>query len=427
MPVIQHKQIPHDIDIHTDGYCYTIYNGNHHYGSLSFGLLQVFIVTIDPPDVIKPEQWKPCFQKKIPKPQDSERQRMNFTESPSQDVNVTSRSWMLNMNQFIMANKKFLLLLMGLFALAGNLLTLVAFVKFKKLRTSRYMMIASLAVCDALIGAAWSVQSLAFIFGILCHVYTVVNMSITVTFVASHLHVLLMAVDRFIALTAPFRHTELMSRRRILSLIAAAWAFGITYALSFLFWGWEKRYSCIFLLVPAVFRNAMQFALYILVLIMMAAMYGSIWRVAKRQAARTIDVGGQREAPADPGNMQMSPGIQTPPRSGPAKATKFISTVVGVYLGTWLMHMCVEVISMSQPSNVNYVAMRVFSEISLDLMVLNSCLNIFIYVVYLKEFRNAYRRLLCCKSRAVLALNTLDQDTGSVSNVAALTVPQIRE
>ncbi len=144
---------------------------------------------------------------------------MNSTESYFEDVNFTIiyTEWSSTVRQFMVGNI-FIMLVLGLLAMAGNLLTLAAFVKFEKLRTSRYMMVASLAVCDALVGSAWIFLGLTAIFR-LCHLVTPAAM--TATSVVSHVHILLMAVDRFIALTAPFRHAELMSSRRILLLIAA--------------------------------------------------------------------------------------------------------------------------------------------------------------------------------------------------------------
>ncbi len=353
---------------------------------------------------------------------------MNSTESYFEDVNFTIiYIGVVLVGRFIMGNR-FILLILGLLATAGNILTLAAFVKFEKLRTSRYMMVASLAVCDTMIGSEWIFRSLTAIFSLWCHLEIPVVMSITATSGVSHVHVLLMAVDRFIALTAPFRHAELMSSRRILSMIAAGWIFGVTYALTLLCWGWKEYHrNCEYLLVPKIYIGATQFSMYIIAIILIAAMYCAVWRVAKRQAARTNDVGLHREARAERGTGQMASGIQVATTSGQAKATKFISIVLGVYLGTWLLYMCYGVISVSPLRNANFLAQAVLYEVAMDLMALNSCLNIFIYAVYLKEFRDAYRKLLSCKSRTVLPVNTLNRDTRNVSNVAALSVPRITE
>ena len=92
------------------------------------------------------------------------------------------------------------------------------------------------------------------------------------------------------------------------------------------------------------------------------------------------------------------------------------------------MYTCYGIISVSPLRDANLLAQAVLYHVAMDLMALNSCLNIFIYAVYLKEFRAAYRKLLSCKSpRTTLPVITLNQNTRNVSNVAALSVPRITE
>ena len=307
-------------------------------------------------------------------------------------MNSTDGSWKL---KFGLANATIMLLL-ALLALTGNCLTLAAFIKFQSLRTPRYLLIASLAVTDALVGVAFGVFLTTGLLPEWCPrtLGTILmDMAVTLPTLVSHLHVLLMAVERCIAVLSPF--SQWMSTKRRLSLIASVWLFGITYVLTLLSWGWEDKQgggNCVFSPIPQMYTATAQFLLYSLNVLAVIAIYGHIWRIAKHHKTRIETV---RQSDVSSNCPHKSVRDSDHSGSGPPKATMFITAVIGVYLGTWTPYLGLSVISVIEPRVAANGAWIVLMQIAFDLVLSNSCLNILIYAVYIKEFRKAYRSLSC--------------------------------
>ncbi len=310
-------------------------------------------------------------------------------------ANSTDGSWKL---KFGLVNVTVMLFL-ALLALTGNCLTLAAFIKFEALRTSRYMLIASLAVADAVVGVSFVVFVITGLLPGWCPrtLGTILlAMAVTLPIGVSHVHVILMAIERCIAVTSPF--SQWMSNKRRISLITSTWLFGIIYASTLLSWGWEDKQgarSCIFSPIPPRYTTTAQVLLCSLVALTVITIYGYIWRVAKNHKTR-IDAARQTDTSSN--NAQNS--VRDSDRSGssPPKATMFITAVVGVYLGTWVPYLGLDVISLIEPRLTASVVWIVVMQIAFDLVLSNSCLNILVYAVYIKDFRKAYKSILSCSA-----------------------------
>ena len=315
-------------------------------------------------------------------------------------ANSTIETWQ---RQFMLINAIVLMLLV-LLAITGNCLTLVAFLKLEKLRTSRYMLIASLAVTDALVGISVGVIAFTGMLPVWCPLTLgtiLTQMAVTLPTVVSHLHILLMAVERCVAVVAPF--SQWMTTKRRLSLMASVWLFGIIYSLTLLSWGWENKEGdgrCLFSPIPQIYTGTIQFLLYSLVVLAVIVIYGHIWRVAKRHKNRIGTVRHQAQSDVSSNDAQKSAGDSEPSVTGTPKATKFITAVIGAYLGTWSPYLLLGVISVIEPKVTSHEAWVVLLQISFDLMLANSCLNVFIYAVYIKDFRKAYQSLVSCRTSA---------------------------
>ena len=310
-------------------------------------------------------------------------------------ANSTDGSWKL---KFGLVNVTVMLFL-ALLALTGNCLTLAAFIKFEALRTSRYMLIASLAVTDALVGVSFGIFVITGLLPGWCPraLGTILlNMAVALPSGVSHLHVILMAVERCIAVTSPF--SQWMSKKRRMSLITSAWLFGIIYTSTYLYWGWGDKQGdgkCIFSPIPPRYTATAQVLLCSVVVLTVISLYGHIWRIAKHHKTR-IDT--MHESDASSHDAQKKVRNSDPSGSGPPKATMFITAVVGVYLGTWMPYLGLDVISVIEPRVTANVVWIVLMQIAFDLVLLNSCLNILVYAVYIKDFRKAYKSLVSCSA-----------------------------
>ncbi len=324
---------------------------------------------------------------------------MNATQdqSPASINNSTNSIWKAKVT---LGNHIILSLLMML-TLSGNLLTLAAFLKFKKLRIRRYLLIASLAVADALVGVSWGAFLLTSLLPRQCSSALSViltQMAITISTTASFLHVLLMAMDRFVAVTFPFKHSEYMSTRRLLAMVTTVWIAGFAWALAPLSWILEhkgKFGDCDYLPSPNPYFGTVGAITYLLTVIVVIANYTSIWRAAKRQKVRINIVSHIGEDSSD-----IREKLPDASQAAPSKATKFISVVIGAYLGIWLPFFVLSVTITIAPDLQHLDAMYVLFEIMFFLMLSNSCINVFVYAAYIKDFRYAFHTLLCCKARA---------------------------
>ncbi len=87
------------------------------------------------------------------------------------------------------------------------------------------------------------------------------------------------------------------------------------------------------------------------------------------------------------------------PRAIP-KATKFMIAVIVAYLVTCTPYFLVALSGVIKPhmSSTNMV-WQLIIRISIYFMLLNSCLNVFIYAAYIKGFRKAYKSIVSCSSK----------------------------
>nr|XP_054754263.1 adenosine receptor A2a-like [Lytechinus pictus] len=118
----------------------------------------------------------------------------------------------------------------------GNALVIVATYKEPRLRTQRYIILASLALsdlCIGLIATPLELYSRVVQDDITCSVaksgyftawlYVLVYVSIV--------HIVLITVDRLIALKRPLRYVALVTTKRVCIVIAVVWTGGISYGI----------------------------------------------------------------------------------------------------------------------------------------------------------------------------------------------------
>lgn len=157
------------------------------------------------------------------------------TSGNSSNVNISSTDIAINPETHWIELRNLLLRIVGgifcgfiiVLTLVGNLMLVVAVAVFRRLRSVTNMLMSSLAVAD--ITVATLVMPYLLVYDLLrswqfgpvfCHIWISCDVMCCT---ASILHLCIIALDRFLAITNPLRYKVVMSRRRGILLIAAAW------------------------------------------------------------------------------------------------------------------------------------------------------------------------------------------------------------
>ncbi|XP_029195104.2 dopamine receptor 2-like [Acropora millepora] len=305
----------------------------------------------------------------------------------------------------------FLVLIM-LATLFGNVLVITAVYHFHRLRRMTNFFIISLAVSDLLVALGHlplridqSVHNNNWCFDktpndvTTCAYWIVMD---TVFSCASICNLVVISIDRFLAITKPFEYQNRMTKRVGFSLIAFVWVYALLWGvLSLVDWTRGDPNATdrhIFVIVKnqtneracgkndkVYYTTAMAVALFLPLLIVIAT-YACVFRVAFTQAKAV--------ALLDPtkGKRHILREL---------KATKTIAVVIGVFIVCWLPGFILIVLSfwcqdcfkpLLDNKNLSLSIRIIFVFI---LPVINSSLNPVIYTVFNQEFRMAFSRMLC--------------------------------
>ena len=288
----------------------------------------------------------------------------------------------------------------------GNILTLIVVIKYKSLRKKSFLFIPSLAAADALAGLGVAINSIQAFEEVWCPNYlggTLTVMATTFGLFLSHLHIKAMAVDRFVAITFPFQYDQWITVRRIYITIAVIWISGVAYILTLLSWGWEdpeEQTSCGGYNIPINYIVWTSFPLFLVTLLTLVVTYSKIFRVAKRKVI-TVDPVPVTSVASIEQRTQMPRISRTDaeqrrqsPHNG--KVSKYIGAVIGAYILTWAIFFASRIGRVAKPAVVDDTTYYIIAALTLNIALSNSTLNVFIYACFLSEFREAYKKLLCC-------------------------------
>ncbi|XP_051900005.1 adenosine receptor A1-like [Pristis pectinata] len=161
-------------------------------------------------------------------------------------VNCTNAFQHIRIGYFIVE------LLTAFFAVLGNIFICFVVVRNRKLRTVTNFFLVSLAVADILVGAVAIPCALLSDLGLpRCSYYLCVLMLCTLLTLtqASIFGLFAIAVERYIAILAPFRYQVLVTPRNTALIIVTSWALAVVIGLVPLM-GWRKmptaNESCLF-------------------------------------------------------------------------------------------------------------------------------------------------------------------------------------
>ena len=253
-------------------------------------------------------------------------------------------------------------------AFTGNLLTLIVVYRFPKLRKTNNVTIISLAVSDMLVGfIGLAIKTVifnsAFIFEVFHSFYNICIYS-------SFIHVVVLIVDRSIAIFLPLRYVAIVNKTFLKIIITVTWLLAVVFSTPgtlFRLQYSSTNYGRTYLL----FIIVTQYVLYFFILICLLLMSLKILLLVRDK-------------------IKVLPGqqISLDNKIGVNKATKRISLILLTFIITYSPG-CLSAFILLNVENHSYF-IKHFVPIVTNCTILNCCANIIIYSTTSHTFRSAY-------------------------------------
>ncbi|XP_029439380.1 D(1A) dopamine receptor [Rhinatrema bivittatum] len=320
--------------------------------------------------------------------------------------------------------------LLILSTLLGNTLVCAAVIRFRHLRSKvTNFFVISLAVSDLLVAVLvmpWkAVAEIAgfWPFGPFCNIWVAFDIMCST---ASILNLCVISVDRYWAISSPFRYERKMTPRVAFVMVSVAWTLSVLISFIPVQLNWHKAKTTSFLDLNASFQGSTMdncdsslnrtyaissslISFYIPVAIMIVT-YTRIYRIAAKQIRR---ISALERAAVHAKNCQTTTGngnsmdLQQPESSfkmsfkRETKVLKTLSVIMGVFVCCWLPFFILNCMVPFCDSGLTSSGAEVFciSSTTFDVFVwfgwANSSLNPIIYA-FNADFRKAFSTLLGC-------------------------------
>ncbi|XP_026106987.1 D(1) dopamine receptor-like [Carassius auratus] len=311
-----------------------------------------------------------------------------------------------------------------LWTLLGNALVCATVLRFRHLRAKvTHVFIASLAVSDLLVAVLvmpWKATAEVagfWPFGAFCDIWVAFDIMCST---ASILNLCVISVDRYWAISSPFRYERKMTPRVAFVMIGAAWTLSVLISFIPVQLDWHKAAaepnasdadSCDSSLSREYAISSSLVSFYIPVAIMIVT-YTRIYRIAHVQIRRIASLERAAEhAQSRRSDRSLHRSLKTSFQRE-TKVLKTLSVIMGVFVCCWLPFFvlnCVVPFCHREPC---------VSDTTFDVFVWfgwsNSSLNPVIYA-FNAEFRRGFSSLLRCRGRRRTPVETLNVSNELVS------------
>ncbi|NXT81956.1 DRD1C protein, partial [Zapornia atra] len=350
-----------------------------------------------------------------------------------------------------------LLTLLILSTFLGNTLVCVAVVKFRHLRSKvTNFFVISLAVSDLLVAVLvmpWKAATEVvgfWPFGAFCDVWVAFDIMCST---ASILNLCIISVDRYWAISSPFRYERKMTQRMALLMIAVAWLLSVLISFIPVQLRWHKdgellqepgvnitgEENCDSSLSRTYAISSSLISFYIPVAIMVGT-YTRIFRIAQQQIRRisSLERAGEHAQSCHSSDCPHEASLKNSFKKE-TKVLKTLSVIVGVFVFCWLPFFILNCVvpfcggDVQEPGELPCVSETVFN-IFVWFGWANSFLNPIIYA-FNADFRRAFATILgcgcLCPSNVVETVNFSNElvsyhhDTTYQKEVVTLSYPQL--
>ncbi|XP_062857132.1 trace amine-associated receptor 13c-like [Trichomycterus rosablanca] len=284
-----------------------------------------------------------------------------------------------------------------LLTLGGNLLVIISVFHFKKLHTPTNMLVLSLAISDFLIGAlvmppilSWTIESCWILGQGFCIIFLINLMFLTCI---SIYNVVLIAVDRYFALSNPFLYMNKVSVMRINVVIVINWCVCLVYSFVLLYFNgnvssWTKCPEVCSLFFNEVLSVIDLVFTFIFPCSVIIILYSGVFVIAKKHATAIRELSKQTRSQTHTESMKSE-----------RKAAKVLGILVSVFIACLLPYYIQSLVG-----DLQYV------QKSLIIICLNSTINPVIYALFYPWFRR------CIK--IIITLQIFQTDSGLLNVIS---------
>ncbi|XP_062857136.1 trace amine-associated receptor 13c-like [Trichomycterus rosablanca] len=284
-----------------------------------------------------------------------------------------------------------------LLTLGGNLLVIISVFHFKKLHTPTNMLVLSLAISDFLIGALvmpqlliWTIESCWIIGQRFC-----ISFSLSTTFLTSIsiYNVVLIAVDRYFALSNPFLYMNKVSVMRINVVIVINWCVLMVYSFVLLYFNgnvtnWTKCPETCLIIMNEVWSVIDLVLMFISPCSVIIILYSGVFVIAKKHATAIRELSKQTRSQTHTESMKSE-----------RKAAKVLGILVSVFMACLLPYFIYSFVGEAQ-----------YVQKSIIIIYLNSTINPVIYALFYPWFRR------CIK--IIITLQIFQTDSGLINVIS---------
>ena len=265
-------------------------------------------------------------------------------------------------------------------AVSSNGLILLAFYQIRSLRSISNFFIASLAVSDLLVGLVLNpvyvviyLTGVSFDFTRVWPVRLAEHWLWIQTVITSTFNLTAISLDRFIAVTTPFRYTETVTPRRCIYGAVFIWTFSILFA-SVRFLIHDPQYLPMLWITITIF-------MVLLPLIIICYCYFHIFGAARRQQRQVAALSSVNAAYK-----------RTILKN--KKAAWTIGIIIGLFVLMWSPSLVLSLVSLAMTDTCTRRRVAIGWYISAFVSFLSSCCNPWVYAARSREFRMAVKRVL---------------------------------
>ncbi|XP_052097221.1 adenosine receptor A1-like [Mytilus californianus] len=269
--------------------------------------------------------------------------------------------------------------------IGGNALVIISLFKFRRLRTTTNMFIGSLALSDFLLGLLTLPMYALFYLNTGMNKWKYLCLfkysSVILSMSSSLINLVVIAVDRYIAILHPLKYQILMTKQRAKKIIICVWIYhGIIGSLPSFGWNNYDKYNgtvCdFFVVLPQAYSLFTAPTTILVGLLISLYLYCHIYKVAREHNKKMVERKGTQL------NRQFSKDT---------KSAKAMVIILFFFFIFWVPFM------LAGPLKYVKIAKNLFNIIknfALSLAMCNSAINPFMYCWLRKDFKCAFQDLI---------------------------------